>query len=173
MFKTTEDIYNEIQEVKRLLESLISNNQINDESGRNSRETINDNILLSHLYSEINSLRKLNNVNSLEVNSYLEKLADIHSHDMFVNNFMAHNSSNGMTYEQRSLITAPNLNPKGEVLMKGPGGPNAVKTVVSTWSQNPSLLNVMMDPEILYMGGGYRLKTEEIKGNYWCAVFGN
>jgi len=173
MFKTTEDIFNEIQEVKRLLESLLSNNQ-NEEKIRETKDNIrNGDAILEQLYEEINICRASNKVRPLIINKFLEKAADTHAHDMFINSFMGHASSNGMTYEQRSKTIAPQIFPMGEVLMKGPGGPNAIKTIMAAWMENPSIRANIIDPNSRYMGAGYRLKTEEIKGNYWCAVFGN
>ena len=129
--------------------------------------------MLENLYIEINRVRQIHGFMPCSPNNYLEIAASKHAEDMQINNYVSHVGLNGSSYISRVRDTGAKFNPTGEIICKGPGGKNCISAVVDAWLKSPGHREIMLHPMNVFYGGGYRLKSDEYKGNYWVVLFAN
>ena len=127
--------------------------------------------ILKNLYIALNGARKQNGVRPCSVNLNLQAAAKRHCDDMFFKGFCDHIGSDGSDYIARARECGFAGVPRGEILVKGPGGVNAIQAVINAWLGSPGHREILIDSRNMRMGAAYHLKTQTIKGNYWVAVF--
>lgn len=128
---------------------------------------------LDDLYEAINATRRRFSLSECERSLPLEIAAEKHVFDMWWNDFVSHIGSDGSTYISRGKKYGSILNPTGEIIQKGPGGKDAIPSVIRNWMNSVGHKNIILDPTARYFGGWYRLKNEAVKGNYWVVLFAN
>lgn len=128
--------------------------------------------ILYQLYNIVARTRKAHGVYHCLINTWLEKSAQFHADDMFYYNYCSHIDRLGRNYiERTSDISNKQINPSGEIIVKGPGGTHCVENVVDHWLNSPGHREILLDPRQRFMGAGFHLKEQKINGNYWVMIF--
>jgi uncharacterized protein YkwD len=127
--------------------------------------------ILKDLIILTNHERIKRHLNPVLESPILIKAAFSHANDMQLNDFISHTGSDGSSYIDRVKREGGKSQPSGEIICKGPGGINAVQSVIDGWLESPGHRAILLHPYNKYVGFGYRLKTLSLKGNYWVGVF--
>lgn len=127
--------------------------------------------ILKNLYLAINAARRQNGVRECAVNLNLQAAVKRHCDDMFYNDFCNHIGSDGSDYISRANDCGFAGIPRGEIIVKGPGGNSMIQSVINGWLGSAGHRKILLDSSNSRMGAAYHLKTPIINGNYWVTIF--
>lgn len=118
------------------------------------------------LMESINSYRKQNGLNTIEIMSTLMSSAQAHSADMAFNEKLTHDSSNGKSFQDRM----DELNIDYGVIVENVAmnsGPDYAKMAFEQWKKSPPHNANMLKPELTHVGFGFA----KSKKNLWYITF--
>jgi len=119
----------------------------------------------------VNIERSNRSIKIVNLNDDLSFQAQRHTDDMQINNFVSHIGSDGSDYVKRIKRSNFACNPVGEIILKGPGGPNCLKVAVNHWLSSPPHREILLDYSATTIGIGISMRNEKYKGNYFCILF--
>ncbi|KAL3674245.1 hypothetical protein V7S43_000203 [Phytophthora oleae] len=116
----------------------------------------------------VNEQRSANGLSSLCMNTKLASSALRHSKDMAVNNYMAHNGSDGSTMEERITQAGFDWTAVGENVA---AGQETVSDVMTAWMNSPEhKANILGDYKMF--GTAYAYNADTTYQHYWTQDFG-
>lgn len=115
----------------------------------------------------INDERTKNGLAALTPSPLLFQVAEAHSMDMAVNNFLAHAGLSGDHAGERLTKAGYTWLKWGEVIAGGSASP---EIAFEGWMNSPPHKTVLLDPIYTEIGAGYVLKEGTVYWHYWCVV---
>lgn len=129
--------------------------------------------LADQVLALVNQRRGIAGAKSLKLNAKLTAVAEAHSQDMALNDYLEHASLDGRSPEARILASGYNAFTTSENVAGGLATP---ESVVQAWMNSPSHRENMLNPKLTEMGVGcYFLENDLGSTNYryyWTQDFG-
>jgi uncharacterized protein YkwD len=120
----------------------------------------------------INQERTTADLVNLVENSSLDSSARAHSQDMAINDFMAHDGSDGSTYWSRELAAGYTGSWGGEIIYAGSGTYNNPSSAVTWWMNDPPHKALIL-ADYNDFGAGYAYCSGHQYGGFFTVDFGH
>jgi len=119
----------------------------------------------------INAERSKRGIGEVILNYKLSEQSQRHTDDMQMNNYTSHIGSDGSDYVARIRRSGLECDPRGEIILKGPGGKNCLMAAIDGWMGSPGHRSILLDRQSTHIGIGISLKNSIRLGNYFCVLF--